>query len=156
MPIARLLAALLLVTAALVAGCGSDDDSSSSPSAAKTAAADACAKDQLELKQSGQLTVGTDKPAFPPYFVDNDPTNGKGFESAVAYAVAQKLGFSKSEVKWTVVPFNSSYAPGPKSFDFDINQISITPARQKVVDFSDPYFTAPQAVVTGKGSDLKL
>ena len=105
---------------------------------------------------SGQLTVGTDKPAFPPYFVDDDPTNGKGFESAVAYAVADQLGFAKSEVKWTTVPFNSSYAPGPKKFDFDINQISITPAREKAVDFSEPYYVAPQAVVTGKGSDLDV
>ena len=78
---------------------------------------------------AGTLTVGTDKPAFPPYFEDDDPTNGKGFESAVAYAIAKKLGFAKSEVKWTIVPFNSSYAPGPKDFDFDVNQISITPAR---------------------------
>jgi polar amino acid transport system substrate-binding protein len=103
---------------------------------------------------SGQLTIGTDKPAFPPYFEDDDPTNGKGFESAVAYGVAKNLGFSKADVKWTVVPFNSSYAPGPKKFDFDINQISITPDRAKVVDFSDPYYVAPQAVVVGKGSDL--
>jgi polar amino acid transport system substrate-binding protein len=106
--------------------------------------------------KSGQLTIGTDKPAFPPYFVDNDPTNGKGFESAVAYAVAQKMGFGRSQVKWTVVPFNSSYAPGPKNFDFDINQISITPAREKAVDFSDPYYVAPQAVITAKGSDVKV
>ena len=73
-----------------------------------------------------RLTIGTDKPAFPPYFEDDDPTNGKGFESAVAYAIADELGFAKAEVDWTVVPFNSSYAPGPKKFDFDINQISIT------------------------------
>jgi polar amino acid transport system substrate-binding protein len=100
--------------------------------------------------------VGTDKPAFPPYFEDNDPSNGKGFESAVAYAVAKELGFPRSEVKWTVVPFNSSYAPGPKKFDFDINQISITPAREKAVDFSKPYYVANQAVVVGKGSDLQV
>ena len=111
-------------------------DSSGSGSSSTTAGADACATDQLDLTKSGQLTVGTDKPAFPPYFEDDDPTNGKGFESAVAYAVADKLGFTKAEVKWTVVPFNSSYAPGPKNFDFDINQISITPPREKAVDFS--------------------
>jgi polar amino acid transport system substrate-binding protein len=143
-----------------VAACGGDDDSGSSSSSSnepqRGTLADLCPKDRLDLVKSGQLTVGTDKPAFPPYFEDNDPTNGKGFESAVAYAVAKKLGFSNSEVKWTTVPFNSSYAPGPKSFDFDINQISITPARKKAVDFSDPYFTAPQAVVLAKGSDLKI
>jgi len=102
----------------------------------------------------GTLTVATDKPAYPPYFEDDNPTNGKGFESAVAYAIATKLGYAKDEVKWTVVPFNASYAPGPKQFDFDVNQISITPKRQKVVDFSAPYFTAPQALVVPKGSKL--
>lgn len=78
---------------------------------------------------------------------NGDPTSGQGFESAVAYAVAEGLGFTKDQVKWEVVPFNSSYAPGDKNFDFDINQISITPDRQKVVDFSDGYYTVNQAVV---------
>ena len=147
---------LVLLASLVVVACGDDDDSSGAGSSSTTASADACATDQLDLTKSGQLTVGTDKPAFPPYFEDNDPTNGKGFESAVAYAVADKLGFSKADVKWTVVPFNSSYAPGPKNFDFDINQISITPAREKAVSFSKPYYVAPQAVVIGKGSDLKV
>src|SRR4051794_34116890 len=123
MPIARSLAALMLVLAALVAaGCGDDKSgsSSSSSSAKSTPAADACAKDQLKTAQSGQLTIGTDKPAFPPYFEDNDPTNGKGFESAVAYAIARKLGFEESEGKWMTDPFNASFAPGPKKFDFDV------------------------------------
>jgi polar amino acid transport system substrate-binding protein len=150
-----LLVVLVLAAFAVVA-CGDDDDVGGSGSSTTAAQADSCAKGQLSLVNSGQLTVGTDKPAFPPYFEDNDPTNGKGFESAVAYAVADSLGFAKSEVKWTVVPFNSSYAPGPKEFDFDINQISITPAREKAVDFSKPYYVAPQAVVTGKGSDLQV
>jgi polar amino acid transport system substrate-binding protein len=156
-PIRIRLALLLLVVAAAltVVACG-DDDESDSGGSTDTAQADACKKDQLQLVSSGQLTVGTDKPAFPPYFVDDDPTNGKGFESAVAYAVADQLGFSKPDVKWTTVPFNSSYAPGPKKFDFDINQISITPAREKAVDFSEPYYVAPQAVVLGKGSDLDV
>jgi len=160
------LALLMLIglVALVASGCGGDDDSggsggsggSGSGSPQPGSLADLCPKDRLDLVHSGQLTVGTDKPAYPPYFEDNKPENGKGFESAVAYAVAQKLGFSKDEVKWTVVPFNSSYAPGPKQFDFDINQISITPARKKAVDFSDPYYTAPQAVVLGKGSKLKV
>jgi polar amino acid transport system substrate-binding protein len=157
MPRVRIRLALLLVVfaALFVAACGDDDDDSGG-SSTTSAQADSCSKGQLALVKSGQLSVGTDKPAFPPYFEDNDPTNGKGFESAVAYAVADKLGFDKSSVKWTVVPFNSSYAPGPKDFDFDINQISITPAREKAVDFSKPYYVAPQAVVIGKGSDLKV
>jgi polar amino acid transport system substrate-binding protein len=150
----RLALLLLVALAALtIAACG-DDEGDSGSTSSQSAAADSCSKSQLALVNSGQLTVGTDKPAFPPYFEDDDPTNGKGFEGAVAYGVAKNLGFSNADVKWTVVPFNSSYAPGPKKFDFDINQISITPAREKVVDFSDPYYVAPQAVVVGKGSDL--
>src|ERR687892_1064953 len=152
------LIALALVVAALAAlvACGDDDDDDGGGGSTEAATTehDACATDQLAVKNAGQLTVGTDKPAFPPYFVDDDPTNGKGFESAVTYAVADELGFTKDEVEWTVVPFNASYAPGPKDFDFDINQISITPDREKVVDFSQPYYTAPQAVVTAKNSEF--
>jgi polar amino acid transport system substrate-binding protein len=147
-------AALLVLT-----GCGSSDNGSSSSSSASSStatganAANRCTKDQLKTETPGTLTVATDKPAFPPYFEDNDPTNGRGFESAVAYAIARRLGYAKGDVKWTTEPFNSSYAPGPKKFDFDVNQISITPARAKRVDFSTPYFTAPQALVALKSSD---
>src|SRR6185312_15064252 len=92
---------------------------------------------------SGQLTIGTDNPAYPPWYAGgsksswkiNDPSTGKGYESAVAYAIAAKLGYSKAHVKWTYIPFNKAFAPGPKAFDFDINQISITAARAKVVSF---------------------
>jgi polar amino acid transport system substrate-binding protein len=150
----RLLLALLIGLLALTgAACGSDDDEGQ-PAAQSTPTAEdagACAPEQLALKKPGTLTVGTDKPAYPPYFEDDDPANGKGFESAVAYAVADKLGLGDN-VEWTVVPFNSSYAPGPKDFDFDINQISITPKRAERVDFSVPYYTAPQAVVALKSS----
>jgi polar amino acid transport system substrate-binding protein len=160
-PRARRICALSLPAVAatlLLAACGSDDSSStatSSTSAAATAttAAASCTKDSLSLVNGGQLTVGTDKPAYPPYFEGDDPTNGKGFESAVSYAIAKQLGFAPTDVKWTVVPFNSSYAPGPKKFDFDVNQVSITPARAKRVDFSTPYYTAPQAVVALNGTD---
>jgi polar amino acid transport system substrate-binding protein len=151
-----LLIGSLAALAVALAACGSSDDTSSD--SAKTAttgekpAAAACDKATLDLQSPGTLTIGTDKPAYPPYFEDDKPTNGKGFESAVAYAVAQQLGFTKDEVKWIVVPFNSSYAPGSKKFDFDINQISISPKRAERVDFSTPYFSAPQAVVATKGS----
>src|SRR3954463_9592669 len=148
------------IAALVLAGCGWSDDSGSSSSSSSSSgaattqasAANACTKQALKTQTPGTLTVATDKPAFPPYFEDNDPKNGRGFESALAYAVAQKLGYAKSDVKWTTEPFNSSYAPGPKKFDFDVNQISITPARAKRVDFSKPYFTAPQAVVALKSS----
>jgi polar amino acid transport system substrate-binding protein len=150
---------LLVALALLVAGCGGDDDSggsaSTATSTATTQAAAACDKAQLDLQRAGTLTIGTDKPAFPPYFEDDDPTNGRGFESAVAYAVARELGFSRDEVRWTTVPFNSSFAPGSKRFDFDINQISITPQRARRVDFSQPHFSSPQAVIAPKGSPVE-
>jgi len=153
----RLVFLLLPVLAlALFAGCGSSDDSSSDDSSTTTASVslDQCQADSLDTYKDGVLTVATDDPAYSPYFEDNDPTNGKGFESAVAYAVAGKLGFNRSQVEWTTVPFNSSYAPGDKQFDFDVNQISITPPREKVVDFSAPYYEADQAVLVKKGGEL--
>jgi polar amino acid transport system substrate-binding protein len=124
----------------------------------------ACDKGSLTLVNDGQLTIGTDNPAYPPWYAGgtpkgskwkiNDPSTGKGFESAVAYAVAKKLGFARSEVAWTYVPFNKAFAPGKKSFDFDINQISYTPARAKVVAFSSSYYDVNQAVVVVKGTKI--
>jgi polar amino acid transport system substrate-binding protein len=111
---------------------------------------------------SGQLTIGTDNPAYPPWFAGgshsswkiNDPSTGKGYESAVAYAIAAKLGYAKAHVKWIYVPFNKAFAPGSKAFDFDINQISYTPARAKVVDFSKSYYDVNQAIVVNKGTKI--
>ena len=151
MRLSRLLATLALLAMLALSACGEDDEAPTNE-AASTPAAPSCEKADLELKTPGQLTVGTDKPAVPPYFEDDDPTNGNGFESAVAYGVAGELGFEESEVKWTVVPFNASYRPGSKDFDFDINQISITPQRARAVDFSDPYYTSTQAVIAQKKS----
>ncbi len=148
----RLLLALLAAAALTLAACGDSDDDSTNQKAATTPAALSCAKADLDLVTGGQLTVGTDKPAFPPYFENDDPTNGKGFESAVAYAIADQLGFEKSEVKWKVVPFNASFKPGPKDFDFDVNQISINEQRKRAIDFSDAYYTAPQGIIAPKGS----
>jgi polar amino acid transport system substrate-binding protein len=147
----RLLPSLLFLAllGTLVAGCGSKDESTDTGAA--TAAN--CTPEKLDTQKSGTLTVATDDPAFPPYFIDNDPTNGKGFESAVAYAIAKNLGYRRNQVDWTVEPFNNSYAPGPKDFDFDVNQISISPKRAEQVDFSAPYFTNPQAVVALKGTE---
>ena len=129
-------------------GPGEDGSSAEAPSAAD------CAVDQLPLKKDGTLTIGTDSPAFGPWFVDDDPTNGKGFESAVAYAVAEELGFAEDDVEWVTVRFNNSYKPGPKDFDFDINQISITEDREKVVDFSEGYYSAAQGVIALKDSPV--
>ncbi|MFI5123529.1 MAG: ABC transporter substrate-binding protein [Vicinamibacteria bacterium] len=151
--VAFLLAALVALAA--FAGCGSDDESTSASATTDAVSLSDCTPDTLQTVADGKLTIGTDKPAYPPYFEDNDPTNGKGFESAVAYAIADQLGYDSADVEWTVVPFNASYAPGPKDFDFDVNQISITPKRAEQVDFSAPYYEADQAVVVKKGSDLE-
>ena len=145
-----------LVTAPLllsaVACAPQDEGTGSSGPAGSGSATPDCAVDQLPLKNDGVLTVGTDSPAYEPWFSGDDPSNGKGYESAVAYAVAKQLGFSKDQVHWVKVRFNNSYKPGPKDFDFDINQISITPAREKVVDFSDGYYSAAQGVIALKDS----
>ncbi len=149
------LAAALAVAAA---GCGGSDNNTSSSGAA----AASCDRADLKLVNGPKLTVGTDNPAFPPWFGGtpkapwkvSNPASGEGFESAVAYAVALRLGINKPEVEWVVVPFNTSFAPGPKKFDFDINEISFTPARAKVVDFSDSYYDVNQAIVVKKGTKI--
>jgi polar amino acid transport system substrate-binding protein len=131
----------------------SDPETSATPTDGESSAeADPCAVDQLSLIAPGTLTIGTDSPAYEPWFVDDDPTNGEGYESAVAYAVAEQLGFTGDQVTWVTVPFNSSYKPGAKDFDFDINQISISAKRAEVVDFSDGYYQAAQAVIALKGT----
>ncbi len=144
---------LPILALAIFAGCGADESEPTESSAGAVSLED-CTPDQLETEAADRLTVATDKPAFPPYFVDDDPTNGEGFESAVAYAVAEQLGYSEADVDWVVEPFNSSYAPGPKDFDLDLNQISITPKRAEQVDFSSPYYVAEQAIVALKDSEL--
>lgn len=148
----RLLLLIVPVFAlALLAGCMSDDSSSGE----QTAVATSCDFADLKTYKDGFLTIATDSPAYPPYFEDDNPSNGKGFESALAYAIADEMGFEKDGIEWAKVPFNAAYAPGEKKFDFDLNQISIKPSREKAVDFSVPYYTASQGVLVGKGSDLE-
>ncbi len=144
-----LLLSLLAALSICITACGGKDESgdSSSASSGTTVALSDCTPDTMQTNTSGTLTIATDKPAYPPYFEDDDPTNGRGFESAVGYAIADKLGFDQGSVKWTTEAFNASYSPGPKDFDFDLNEISITPKRAEQVDFSSPYYTADQAVV---------
>jgi polar amino acid transport system substrate-binding protein len=160
-PVRRAPAVLLIaLLSILAAGCGGSTNKASDTTG--TAAAASCDKGSLNLVNAGQLTVGTDNPAFPPWFGGaekapwkvSDPHSGQGYESAVAYAVASKLGFTKSEVKWIVVPFNTSFAPGAKKFDFDVNQISYKAARANAVDFSDSYYDVNQALVVVKGTPI--
>ena len=106
-----------------------------------------CSPSEITTLKPGTLTLATSKPAFEPWMVDDDPTNGKGFESAVAYAAATALGYSRAQVTWTRVDFNAAVQPGRKTFDADINQFSITEARRTAVDFSSSYYAVPQAVI---------
>lgn len=148
-----LLAALLAV---LLAACGGDDSGDGEDGETTVAAVplEDCTPETMQAQTEGTLTVGTDSPAYPPYFARDDPANGRGFESATAYAIAEQLGFAEDQVEWVEVPFNSAYAPGPKDFDFDINQVSVSAERAEDVDFSAPYYKADQAVVTLKDSDF--
>jgi polar amino acid transport system substrate-binding protein len=144
----------LAIAAAAVGGRG----------ATAAAATGSCAKANLTLVKDGQLSIGTDNPAYPPWFAGgetkggtwkiNDPNKGQGFESAVAYAVAKRLGFAKSEVVWVYTPFNKAIAPGKKAFDFAINQISYTPERAKALGFSASYYNVNQSVVGLKGKPI--
>ena len=146
--------AAVAISAGLVA-CGSSSSSSSSPPASSgTAASCSNAAIQKDLYKKGQLTVATDSPAYPPWFENNSPANGKGFESAVAYAIAKQLGFKTSQVHWAYEPFDASYAPGPKKFDFDINEISYTPQRATAVTSSASYYDVSQALVALKGTPI--
>jgi polar amino acid transport system substrate-binding protein len=138
---------------AALAACAPADDSPTVTGSA-SASANACPPGGLNTKTAGRLTLGTDNPAYEPWFSDNKPSNGKGFESAVAYQVAQRLGYPAANVTWIQVPFNNSFAPGPKTFDFDINQVSVTDARKQAVDFSSPYYLVRQTVITLKGSKI--
>ncbi|WP_318204131.1 ABC transporter substrate-binding protein [Streptomyces sp. SCL15-4] len=145
--------AVAAATVALLAtavGCAPQPEEKAS-AAPSGPAAKSCAKGGLATKTSGKLTIATDEPAYEPWFQDDKPASGKGFESAVAYAVAKRLGYDKSAVVWQSVPFNKAFAPGVKSFDFDINQVSISDERKKAVDFSSGYYDVRQAVIALKG-----
>jgi polar amino acid transport system substrate-binding protein len=151
-------AATALIGSAMAA-CGSTSSSNTasgggSSSPASPASNCSFAGIQNELYTKGALTVATDNPVYTPWFVSNKPSNGQGYESAVAYAIAAQMGFKKSQVVWVTEPFSSSYAPGPKKFDFDINEISYTPQRAQAVTFSASYYDVQQAIVALKGTAI--
>lgn len=147
----RALALPVLAVLALSA-CGSDDggagDTGAPDADAASPGAGSCAPDSLETLEAGTLTIATSEPAYSPWVLENDPESGEGFESAVAYAVAEQLGYEQDAVTWTRVDFNAAIQPGPKDFDFDINQFSITDERRNAVDFSSPYYEVSQTVIT--------
>ena len=144
-----------IITAAVIAaaltltGCGPfGSDSSKSASAS-------CEKGELATVTEGKLTIATGEPAYYPWVIDDKPESGEGFEGAVAYAVAKQLGFEAGDVTWVRTTFDSAVTPGEKKFDFNLQQFSITEDRKKAVDFSSPYYTAPQAIVSFKGSKIE-
>jgi polar amino acid transport system substrate-binding protein len=154
-------AAAVTLGAALASLTACSTISSTPPASAggggtSSATAAACTYDSIqgELYTKGELTVATDQPAYTPWFVNNQPSNGEGYESAVAYAIAKELGFAKDQVKWAYEPFDSSYAPGPKKFDFDINEISYTPQRATAVSFSVSYYNDREALISLKNNPI--
>lgn len=146
LPPGAVVAAALTLSA--LAACAPADEKSSDSAGSELPPLSQCQPDDLTLHTKGKLTIATDDPAYEPWFVDDEPSNGKGFEGAVARAVAGKLGFEPADVTWVKQGFNEAVKPGDKPFDFDVNQFSITKKRAQVVDFSAPYYKAKQAVIT--------
>lgn len=141
---------LAAASALALAGCAS---TGSEPSPAPSSPdAGASESSTLETVTEGKLTIGTSDPAYEPWVVDNDPSNGQGYESAVAYAVAAELGFAAEDVEWVAASFDQIIAPGLKSYDFAINQVSISEERKANIAFSSSYYDTAQAVVTIEGS----
>ncbi|QSR24212.1 amino acid ABC transporter substrate-binding protein [Nocardioides aromaticivorans] len=136
----RILVALTAAAALSLTACSSDDSSSSAEDG------------ELATLTPGKLTIATGDPSYSPWVEDDDPESGKGFEAAVAYAVAEELGFDKADVTWVRTTFDAAIAPGPKDFDFNLQQFSITDERKKGVDFSSPYYTTVPALVSVKGN----
>lgn len=151
----RILSALLLALALVAASCGDDDATTTT-----VAGEQSCDIADLELVTAGQLTVATGEPAFPPWVSAIDGTNfdepesGTGFEAALVYAVAEEMGFAADQVVWVRTGFDEVIAPGPKNFDFNIQQYTITADRDEVVDFSNPYYSNAQALVAFPDSDV--
>lgn len=153
----RTAAALSLPLTVVLVSCAPTDEETPETAAKveSTGTAAECAADAV--MEPGVLTIATDSPAYDPWFSDDDPTNGKGFESAVAYEVADRLDVDDEDVTWQTVPFDNIYAPGAKKFDFAINQVSISEDRAKAVDFSTGYYSAAQAaiVLEKDGADVQ-
>ena len=154
------LLSLLFAFTLVAAACGSDgddagDDSTDGGDEAAGGGDDLdCSVENLALFSDGQLTIATGEPVFPPWMLDDDPTSGEGFESAVAYALAEEMGFEAADVQWVRTDFDVAIAPGDKDYDFNMQQYSPTSERDEVVDFSIPYYTADKSVLTFAGSPV--
>ncbi|MDT5323707.1 MAG: polar amino acid transport system substrate-binding protein [Mycobacterium sp.] len=137
----RTVLAPVVAVVMLAAACAAPNETATTPRSER------CTTDSLDTLYPGVLTVGTDQPVYPPWDMGDNPASGEGFESALAYAVADHLGYPRDDVRWVRVPFNTALNPGPKSFDINLSEFSITEQRQGAVDFSSPYFDVTQAVV---------
>jgi polar amino acid transport system substrate-binding protein len=148
--------ALIAASALLLTACGSSSETAASaaPATAETGAS-ACAPESLQTLTTGKLVIATGEPAYFPWVIDDAPESGEGFEAAVAYAVATQLGFAKEDVSWVRTTFDGAITPGVKDFDFNLQQFSITEERKAAVDFSSPYYSAPQAIVSYAGSPIE-
>lgn len=144
--IRRFSVAALAATALILAACGGDDSSSGADSSSEASGGD-CA-----TITEGKLTIGTGSPAYSPWVENDAPESGEGFEAAVGQAVAKELGYEGANVVWVRTTFEEAIQPGAKSFDFNLQQFSITPERLENVSFSDPYYASNQAIVALAGS----
>jgi polar amino acid transport system substrate-binding protein len=147
----RLVAAAVALAGLTLTACSQAEDTTSPASPSGSAS---CTKDALATLAPGTLTIATGEPAYEPWVKDDSPESGEGFEAAVAYAAAEKLGFAREDVKWVRTTFDGAIAPGAKGFDWNLQQFTITEDRAKAVDFSSPYYEAPQAVITYSGSSI--
>jgi polar amino acid transport system substrate-binding protein len=147
----RTLAAITVAGLALAA-CSPASDTTAGASASASGAS--CEKATLETKTPGKLVIATGQPAYEPWVKDDAPQSGEGFEAAVAYAAAEKLGFDPADIRWARTTFDVAIAPGAKDFDWNIQQFTITEDREKAVDFSSPYYAAPQSIISYKGSPI--
>lgn len=152
-------AALTLALFALVLSSCSESSNTAAPAESQAAEASAanteCSPESLQTLEAGTLTIATGEPAYEPWVLNDAPEKGEGFEAAVAYAVAKQLGYSSDAVKWVRTTFDAAITPGPKTFDFNIQQYSITDERKKVVDFSSAYYFSNQSIVSYKGSKIE-
>ncbi len=152
----------LVTSLALIVGAALALVATATGAQSSASAIPGCSVASLDLLKSGTLTVGADNPAYPPWFGGaekkpwkvSNPYSGKGYESAIVYAIAAQLGLAKSAVQWTYVPFNNSYKPGPKPFDVYVTQVSYSPERAKAADFSRGYYFVNQSVVARKGTPI--
>ena len=142
-------AALMVMT---MAACSGDSEPTGSPSDKAPESTNSAGADALPTVTPGTLTIATGEPAFSPWVENNAPESGEGLEAAVAYAVAEELGFARENVVWIRTPFDTVIAPGPKDFDLNIQQFSVTPERKEAVDFSSPYYVTTQAIVSQEGN----